>query len=104
MGSWWVGDHVVLASPRPADSPMEASDPILDPLLELTYVAAVTKRLQLAPGTLILPQRNPVVLAKQVASLDVLSKGRLLLGVAAGYLESEMTAVGVPMSERGGGD
>jgi probable F420-dependent oxidoreductase len=100
-GSWWVGDHVVLPSPRVPDSPMEASDPILDPLIELAYVAAVTERIELATGILILPQRNPVVLAKQVASLDVLSKGRLLLGVAAGYLEPEMTAVGVELSERG---
>jgi probable F420-dependent oxidoreductase len=100
-GSWWVGDHVVLPSPRLPGSPMEASDPILDPLIELTYVAAVTERMELATGILILPQRNPVILAKQVASLDVLSKGRLLLGVAAGYLEPEMTAVGVKLSERG---
>jgi probable F420-dependent oxidoreductase len=101
-GSWWVGDHVVLPSPRVPDSPMEASDPILDPLIELTYVAAVTERIELATGILILPQRNPLVLAKQVASLDVLSNGRLMLGVAAGYLEPEMTAVGVKVSERGG--
>jgi probable F420-dependent oxidoreductase len=100
-GSWWVGDHVVLPSPRVPDSPMEASDPILDPLIELTYVAALTERIELATGILILPQRNPVVLAKQVASLDVLSRGRLLLGVAAGYLEAEMNAVGVKLSERG---
>jgi len=80
---------------------MGASDPILDPLIELAYVAAVTERIELATGILILPQRNPVVLAKQVASLDVLSGGRLLLGVAAGYLEPEMSAVGVKLSERG---
>jgi probable F420-dependent oxidoreductase len=74
---------------------------ILDPLIELTHVAAVTERIELATGILILPQRNPVVLAKQVASLDILSRGRLMLGVAAGYLEPEMTAVGVNFSERG---
>lgn len=100
-GSWWVGEHVVLPSPRTTDSPMAADDPILDPLVHLSYVAAVTTRLQLGTGILILPQRNPVVLAKQAASLDYLSGGRLLLGVAAGYLEPEMTAVGVPMADRG---
>jgi probable F420-dependent oxidoreductase len=99
--SWWAGEHVVLPSPRVAPAPMEPTDPILDPLVHLTYVAAVTERLELGTGIIILPQRNPVVLAKQAASLDVLSGGRLLLGVAAGYLEPEMTAVGVPMSERG---
>jgi probable F420-dependent oxidoreductase len=100
--SWWAGDHIVLPSPRVPDAPMEPTDPILDPLVHLAYVAAVTERLELGTGIVILPQRNPLVLAKQVASLDVLSGGRLLLGVGAGYLEPEMTAVGVPMSERGG--
>ncbi len=100
-GSWWVGEHVVLPSPRVPDSPMAPSDPILDPLVHLTLVAGVTERLELGTGILVLPQRNPVVLAKQVASLDLLSGGRLLLGVAPGYLEAEMTAVGVGLSERG---
>jgi probable F420-dependent oxidoreductase len=99
--SWWVGEHVVLPSPRTADSPMEPTDPILDPLVHLAYVAAVTTTIELGTGILILPQRNPVVLAKQAASLDVLSAGRLLLGVGAGYLEPEMTAVGVDMAGRG---
>jgi len=99
--SWWAGEHVVLPSPRVATSPMEPTDPILDPLVHLAYVAAVTQRLELGTGIVILPQRNPLVLAKQAASLDVLSGGRLLLGVGAGYLEPEMRAVGVPMSERG---
>ena len=99
--SWWAGEHVVLPSPRTPDSPMEPTDPILDPLVHLSYVAAVTERLELGTGIVILPQRNPVVLAKQVASLDVLSGGRLHLGVGAGYLEPEMTAVGVPFAERG---
>ncbi|MFD8784526.1 LLM class F420-dependent oxidoreductase [Kitasatospora sp. NPDC059599] len=100
--SWWVGDHVVLPSPRVPESPMEPTDPILDPLVHLSYVAALTERIELGTGILILPQRNPVVLAKQVASLDVLSGGRVLLGVAPGYLEPEMAAVGVRLSERGG--
>jgi probable F420-dependent oxidoreductase len=99
--SWWAGEHVVLPSPRTADSPMEPTDPILDPLVHLTYVAAVTEKIELGTGIVILPQRNPVVLAKQAASLDVLSAGRLLLGVGAGYLEPEMTAIGVDMAGRG---
>jgi alkanesulfonate monooxygenase SsuD/methylene tetrahydromethanopterin reductase-like flavin-dependent oxidoreductase (luciferase family) len=100
--SWWAGEHVVLPSPRTAGSPMDPRDPILDPLVHLSYVAACTETMELGTAVVILPQRNPVVLAKQVASLDVLSGGRLLLGVGAGYLEPEMTAVGVPLSERGG--
>ncbi|WP_253887878.1 LLM class F420-dependent oxidoreductase [Actinokineospora diospyrosa] len=99
--SWWCGDHVVLPSPRVPESPMAPEDPILDPLVHLTYVAALTERIELGTGIVILPQRNPLVLAKQAASLDVLSGGRLLLGVAGGYLEPELAALGVPMSERG---
>ncbi|RLK58634.1 LLM class F420-dependent oxidoreductase [Actinokineospora cianjurensis] len=99
--SWWCGDHVVLPSPRVPDSPMAPEDPMLDPLVHLSYVAAVTERIELATGIVILPQRNPLVLAKQAASLDVLSGGRLLLGVAGGYLEPELSALGVPLSERG---
>lgn len=99
--SWWAGEHVVLPSPRTAGSPMDPTDPILDPLVHLTYVAAVTERIELGTGIVILPQRNPVVLAKQAASLDVLSAGRLILGVGAGYLEPEMTAIGVDMAGRG---
>ncbi|MFD0691065.1 LLM class F420-dependent oxidoreductase [Actinomadura fibrosa] len=99
--SWWAGDHVVLPSPRVPGSPMEATDAILDPLVHLAFVAAVTERIRLCTGIVILPQRNPLVLAKQAASLDVLSGGRLTLGVGAGYLEPELAALGVPMSERG---
>jgi len=99
--SVWAGEHVVVPSPRVAPSPMEPDDPILDPLVHLAFVAGATERLLLGTGIIILPQRNPLVLAKQAASLDVLSGGRLLLGIGAGYLEPEMTAVGVPMADRG---
>lgn len=99
--SVWAGEHVVVPSPRVAPSPMEPEDPILDPLVHLAFVAAATEQLLLGTGIIILPQRNPLVLAKQAASLDVLSGGRLLLGLGAGYLEPEMTALGVPMDDRG---
>ena len=99
--SVWAGEHVVVPSPRVAPSPMEPEDPILDPLVHLGFVAAATERLLLATGIIILPQRNPLVLAKQAATLDVLSGGRLLLGIGAGYLEPEMAAIGVPMEGRG---
>jgi len=99
--SIWAGEHVVVPNPRVAPSPMEPTDPILDPLVHLAFVAASTERLLLATGIIVLPQRNPLVLAKQAASLDVLSGGRLLLGIGAGYLEPEMTAIGVPMADRG---
>jgi probable F420-dependent oxidoreductase len=99
-GSWWAAEHVVLPTGTP-DPPMDPLDPILDLLIHLTHVAAATTRIQIGTAVIVLPQRNPVVLAKQAASLDVVSGGRLLLGVGAGWLEPELRAVGVPMAERG---
>jgi probable F420-dependent oxidoreductase len=99
--SLWAGEHVVLPSPRVDPSPMEPEEPILDPLVALAHVAAHTERVLLGTGVILLPQRNPLVLAKQVASLDVLSGGRLILGIGVAYLEPEMTAIGVPMEGRG---
>ncbi|MET0234187.1 MAG: LLM class F420-dependent oxidoreductase [Kibdelosporangium sp.] len=99
--TWWAADHVVLPTAMSPDAPTPPTAPIIDPLVHLTYVAAVTSRLRIATGIVILPQRNPLVLAKQAASLDVLSGGRFALGVGAGYLEPEMTALGVPMARRG---
>ena len=99
--SLWAGEHVAVPSPRVAPSPMEPDEPILDPFIALAHVAALTDRVRLGVGVVILPQRNPLVLAKQVASLDVLCGGRLVLGVGVGYLEPEMRAVGVPMEGRG---
>jgi probable F420-dependent oxidoreductase len=99
--SLWAGEHVVVPSPRVAPSPMEPDEPILDPLVALAHVAAHTERIRLGTGVIILPQRNPLVLAKQVASLDVLCGGRLLLGIGVAYLEPEMRAIGVPMEGRG---
>ena len=63
--------------------------------------AALTRTIKLGTGIIILPQRQPAVLAKQVASLDVLSGGRLLLGIGVGYLEPEFRALGVPLADRG---
>lgn len=98
--SWWVGEHVVLPSPRVPPAPMEPTDAILDPLVHLAYVAAVTERMLLGTGIIILPQRNPLVLAKQIASLDTLSNGRFVFGVGVGYLEPELNAIGVTLAER----
>jgi probable F420-dependent oxidoreductase len=99
--SLWVGEHVVVPDPRVPPSPMEPLDPILDPLVSLAFLAARTERIRLATGIVVLPQRNPLVLAKQLASLDVASGGRLVFGMGVGYLEPEMTAIGVPMERRG---
>lgn len=99
--SLWAGEHVVVPSPRVDPSPMEPDEPILDPLVALAHLAGHTERVLLGTGLIVLPQRNPLVLAKQAASVDVLSGGRLILGIGVGYLEPEMTAIGVPMEARG---
>jgi probable F420-dependent oxidoreductase len=99
--SVWMGEHVVAPRPRARPSPIEPDYPILDPVVTLARLAGATERVRLATGIVILPQRNPVVFAKELASLDVLSRGRLLLGIGVGYLEPELRAVGVPMEGRG---
>jgi probable F420-dependent oxidoreductase len=99
--SVWAGEHIVLPDPQVPPSPMKPQDPALDSLLALTWAAAHTTRIRLATGIVILPQRNPLVLAKEVATLDVLSGGRVILGVGAGYLEPEFHALGANFEERG---
>ncbi|WP_219415858.1 LLM class F420-dependent oxidoreductase [Pseudonocardia nigra] len=99
--SLWAGEHVVVPRPRVAPSPMEPDETILDPLVLLAHLAARTSRVRLGTGVIVLPQRHPLVLAKQLASLDVVSGGRLIVGIGAGYLEPELAALGVPMDERG---
>src|SRR5436309_14305969 len=99
--SVWAGEHVVLPDPQVRPSPMAPQDPALDPLLALGWAAASTRTIRLATGIVILPQRNPVVLAKQVASLDVLSAGRFVFGIGVGYLEPEIRAIGANFEERG---
>jgi probable F420-dependent oxidoreductase len=99
--SVWTGEHMCLPSPRVAPSPAEPTDPLLDPMPALTWAGAHTSKILLGTGILLLPQRNPVALAKEVASVDVLTGGRFLLGIGVGYLEPEFRAVGVPMEHRG---
>ena len=99
--SVWAGEHVVLPDPQVPPSPMAPKEPALDSVLALTWAASHTTGLRLATGIVILPQRNPVVLAKEVATLDVLSRGRVILGIGAGYLEPEFRAIGANFAERG---
>ena len=78
--SLWVADHVVLPDPPVPGRPMAPDMPLLDPIVALTFLAAHTERVLLGTGVIILPQRQALVIAKQLASLDVLSKGRLIFG------------------------
>ncbi len=99
--SIWVSEHAVLMDPRRPPSPMDPADPILDPVSALAFLAARTRSVRLGTGVLVLPLRNPVVLAKELATIDVLSGGRLIVGVGVGYVEREFGAVGVPFGDRG---
>lgn len=107
--SLWTVEHVIYpaeyesAYPYSKDGKMgaEPSTPLPDPLIWLTWAAAHTERIKLATGILILPERNPVVLAKEVASLDHLSGGRLELGIGVGWLKEEFDALGIPWERRG---
>ena len=101
LDSVWTGEHVVLPDPQAPPSPRRPRTPLLDPAVALALLAAHTQRIRLGTGIIILPQRNPVVLAKELASLDVVSNGRLIFGLGAGYLEPEFHALGAPFAERG---
>ena len=107
--SLWTGEHVVLVSqyaskyPYTQDGRMPlptTSIDILDPFATLTFAAAHTKTVRLGTGICLVPEHNPVVLAKQVASLDKLSCGRFDFGVGIGWLAEEFAAVGVPWDRR----
>ena len=106
--SIWTVEHVVIPVGYRSTYPYDPSGkipapdqlPIPDPFVSLAYAAAVTKTLRLATGIVILPQRHPLYVAKEVASLDVLSGGRLILGIGVGWLEEEFQALGIPFAER----
>lgn len=108
--SLWAVEHVVVPKGYESPYPYHASGKmpggqedfdLPDPLIWLSYVAAVTRTIRLATGILILPQRNPVITAKAVASLDRLSGGRMILGIGTGWLREEFTALGIPFERRG---
>jgi probable F420-dependent oxidoreductase len=104
----WCGEHLVLTDRPTSRYPYAADGRIavpadadwLDPLLCLTYAAAATRTIGLATGVLLLAEHNPVLAAKQAATLDVLSCGRLTLGVGIGWSAEEFAAVGVPFEHR----
>src|ERR1700688_3656356 len=99
--SVWTGEHIVLPEPQVPPSPVPANAPFIDSAAALTFAAAHTKRIRLGTGIIILPQRNPVVLAKELASLDVISNGRLIFGIGIGYLKPEFEAIGAPFDHKG---
>ncbi|MET1001219.1 MAG: LLM class F420-dependent oxidoreductase [Acidimicrobiia bacterium] len=107
--SLWTVEHVVVPTgyeskyPYSPDGKMTGGEdvPIPDPLIWMAYVAGATTTIRLGTGILILPQRNPLILAKELATLDRLSAGRLELGVGVGWLREEFDALGIPWEARG---
>jgi probable F420-dependent oxidoreductase len=101
LESLWIGDHIALPSNAEPSGGNPADEPRLEAVTALTYMAAVTARVRLAIGVIVLPQRQPVLLAKQLATLDALSKGRLIVGIGVGYVEAELRALGASLADRG---
>ena len=99
--SIWTGEHVVLPDPQAPPSPLPPHYPMLDPTVALAFLAGQTRTIKLGTGIIILPQRNPLVLAKELASLDVVSGGRLIFGLGIGYLKPEFDTLGIPFSHKG---
>ena len=106
--SLWTVEHVVIPVGYESTYPYDPSGkipvpdqlPIPDPFVFLAYVAAITKKIRLATGIVILPQRHPLYVAKEVATLDVLSNGRVTLGIGVGWLGEEFEALGIPFEDR----
>ena len=107
FGSVWVSDHTALPAAVEGDPTASGPPPFppgttfLDALTTLAFAAARSSTVQLATGILVAPLRDPVPLAAQVASLDVLSGGRAVLGVGAGWLQGEFALLGRPFTDRG---
>jgi probable F420-dependent oxidoreductase len=99
--SIWTGEHVVVIDPQAPPSPVAPHTPVLDSVATLAFIAGQTERIRLGSGIILLPQRNPVILAKELSAVDVLSRGRLIFGVGVGYVKGEFDAIGVPFEERG---
>ena len=95
--SIWVSDHLLVPESGGRLPPIE----ILEPIATLAYVAALTTRIKLATSVIVVPYRNAIHLAKELATLDRLSSGRVIAGVASGWLEAEFRALGVSFEKRG---
>jgi probable F420-dependent oxidoreductase len=99
--SFWGGEHVALPDPPTPSTPMPPRTIFVDLCVTIAFAAAHTRTLRFGTGIMILPLRNPVVLAKQLASVDVLSGGRLIFGVGISNIEGEYNAVGMPFDHKG---
>ncbi len=108
--SVWAAHHVVLPYERKSEYPYQRSGTEvamspgmqwLDPVVTLSMIAGVTDRVRLGTSVFVLPYRDPVTLAAELAALDVLSEGRLVFGVGVGWMREEFDAIGIPPAQRG---
>lgn len=100
--SIWTGEHLLLPDPcEPPAPPVPPESNFVDTIASLAFAAGLTERIKLGSGILLIAQRDPIVLAKELAGIDVLSKGRLLFGLGAGYVPRQFEALGIPYKERG---
>ena len=99
--SVWVGDHISLPTGSQAVAAYPPEQPRLEALTTLSYLAGITSRVKLGVGVIVMPQRHPLLLAKQLSTVDVLSGGRLIFGIGVGYVPLELEALGASMSDRG---
>lgn len=99
--SVWTSEHVVLPDMPGQQSYVAPEHRYLNPVVALTFIAAHTSTIRLGTGVIVLPQHHPLVLAKELASLDVLSGGRVIFGIGVGWAEPEFRAMGVPFQDRG---
>jgi probable F420-dependent oxidoreductase len=100
IDSLWAGEHIVVPSPQPPDYGIAPEIPFLDAIVALALAAANTTTITVGTGVIELPLHQPVLLAKQLASVDQISRGRLVVGVGVGYLGLEFAALGVSLDER----
>jgi len=99
--SIWVGDHISLPMGAQAVAAYPPEQPRLEAIATLSYLAGITSRVRLGVGVIVMPQRQPLLLAKQLTTVDVLSKGRLIFGIGVGYVPAELEALGASMADRG---
>jgi probable F420-dependent oxidoreductase len=105
--SIWSVEHVVVPISHASQYPYGESGPpedmdLPDPLVPLAYLASITETVKLATGVMLPALRHPLVLAKEIATLDVLSEGRVILGIGVGWLREEFEALGIDFDSRGG--
>ena len=99
--SIWTAEHLFLLDPQSPALPVPPESNIVDSVASLAFAAAKTERIKIGSGIILIAQRNPIVLAKELAGIDVLSNGRLLVGLGTGFLPEEFEVLGIPWAERG---